>query len=69
MRFDVAGTGRIAMVRVVKNGRILYAVDPVADSVSFEFVDPNGAPDGAYYYLDLVQADGEKAISSPVWVN
>ena len=66
---EVAGTDRIAMIRVVKNGRILYAMDPLADAVSFEFVDPDGARDGAYYYLDLVQADGEKAISSPVWVN
>ena len=31
--------------------------------------DAEGAPDGSYYYLDLIQADGEKAISSPVWVN
>jgi hypothetical protein len=23
----------------------------------------------AYYYIDLVQEDGEKAVSSPVWVN
>ena len=66
---EVAGTGRIAMIRVVKNGRILYATDPMAHSASFEFVDPDGAPDGAYYYIDVVQADGEKAISSPVWVN
>ena len=66
---DLVGTDRIAMVRVVKNGRILYSMDPRSDAASFEFVDPDGAPGGAYYYLDLVQADGEKAISSPVWVN
>ena len=57
------------MVRVVKNGKILYSKDPRSDTASFDFVDPDGAPGGAYYYLDLVQADGEKAISSPVWVN
>lgn len=69
MSADVTGTDRIRMVRVVKNGALLYVVDPMADHVSFEFVDPDGAPEGAYYYLDLVQTDGEKAISSPVWVN
>ena len=66
---SVVGTGRIALVRIVKNGRIVYSVDPRAEAASFEFVDPEGAPGGAYYYLDLVQADGEKAVSSPVWVN
>lgn len=69
MSADVTGTGRIRTVRVVKNGRVLYVVDPMAGQASFEFVDPEGAPSGAYYYLDLVQADGEKAVSSPVWVN
>lgn len=64
-----AGTDRVAMVRVVKNGRIAYSADPRSDRAEFEFVDPEGAADGAYYYLDLVQADGEKAVSSPVWVN
>ncbi len=66
---EVVGVDRVRLVRVVKNGRILYSVDPGSDQASFEFVDPDGAPDGAYYYLDVVQDDGEKAISSPVWVN
>ena len=65
----VVGTSRIRTVRVVKDGRVLYALDPLGEAASFEFVDPDGAPGGSYYYLDLVQDDGEKAISSPVWVN
>lgn len=69
MSAEVAGTDRIRMVRVVKNGRVLYVIDPMADEARFVFVDPVGAPEGAYYYLDLVQVGGEKAISSPVWVN
>ena len=66
---EVTGTGRLRMLRVVKNGRILYATDPMSDRAAFELVDPDGAPDGAYYYLDVTQADGEKAVTSPVWVN
>ena len=31
------------MIRVAKNGWTLYAADPIADSASFEFVDPEGA--------------------------
>ncbi len=66
---SVAGTGELHTIRIVKNGRILYAVAPGSPEVSFEFLDSDGAPEGAYYYLDIVQKDGEKAISSPVWVN
>lgn len=69
MSAAVAGTDTIRRIRVVKSGRVLYSVDPMGDEAAFEFVDPDGAPEGAYYYLDLVQEDGEKAISSPVWVN
>ena len=65
----VVGADRLKLVRVVKNGRILYSIDVARDAAEFEFVDTDGAPDGAYYYLDVVQEDGEKAISSPVWVN
>ena len=66
---QVVGADRLKLVRVVKNGRILYSIDPANDEAAFEFLDADGAPDGAYYYLDVVQTDGEKAISSPVWVN
>lgn len=69
MSAAVAGTDTIRRIRVVKSGRVLYSVDPMGDEAAFEFVDPDGAPEGAYYYLDLVQDDGEKAVSSPVWVN
>ena len=66
---SIAGTSPIRTVRVVKDGKIVYSLDPRSDRVAFEFVDPAGAPEGSYYYLDLIQVDGEKAISSPVWVN
>lgn len=66
---EVVGTAPIRTVRIVKDGKILYALDPRGDMASFEFVDTGGARDGSYFYLDLIQVDGEKAISSPVWVN
>lgn len=63
------GTAGLKAVRLVKNGRIIHVVDPAGDSAEIEFVDQQGAAGGAYYYVDVVQDDGEKAISSPVWVN
>ncbi|MBI1353143.1 MAG: DUF3604 domain-containing protein [Acidobacteria bacterium] len=69
IRLSAIGTTAIKTVRIVKNGKILHALDPGGDTAALEFVDRTGAAPGDYYYLDLVQADGEKAISSPVWVN
>ncbi|MBI3682780.1 MAG: DUF3604 domain-containing protein [Acidobacteria bacterium] len=63
------GTAPIEKVRIVKNGRVIHAVEPRSAGVSFTYVDSSGDYRNRYYYIDLVQADGEKAISSPVWIN
>jgi hypothetical protein len=69
IRVSAIGTVALQALRIVKNGKILHTAAPGGDSAELEFVDRTGAAPGDYYYLDLVQADGEKAISSPVWVD
>ena len=69
IRVSAIGTTELQAVRIVRNGRIIHAVDPLGDSVDFEYVDRSGEVGPAYYYVDLVQNDGEKAISSPVWLD
>ena len=34
-----------------------------------QYIDSSGEYQNQFYYIDLVQEDGEKAISSPVWIN
>ncbi len=63
------GETGLETVRIVRNGKIIHAVDPPGDTVDFEYVDRSPEPGPAYYYVDLVQDDGEKAISSPVWLD
>jgi hypothetical protein len=63
------GTAGLKTVRIVKNGKIIHAVDPPGNTVDFEYEDRSGEAGPAYYYVDLVQDDGEKAISSPVWLD
>jgi hypothetical protein len=63
------GTAPIKLLRVVKNGKVVYSISPGARSANLTFQDGSGDYDRKYYYLDLVQEDGKKAISSPVWVN
>jgi hypothetical protein len=63
------GTAPIKLLRVVKNGKVVYSVSPGGLSASLTFQDGSGDYEGKYYYIDLVQDDGKKAISSPIWVN
>lgn len=69
IRISAIGTAPLQAVRIVKNGKILHTVAPGGDAAELEFIDRTGAAPGDYYYLDLVQTDGEKAIASPIWVD
>ena len=70
-RIDVeaVGTAPIATVRIVKDGKVIHATQPEAERAAFAYLDAEGAAPGSYYYVDLVQIDGEKAISSPIWLD
>ena len=63
------GTAPIKLLRVVKNGSVVYSISPGGLSANLTFQDGSGDYDRKYYYIDLVQDDGKKAISSPIWVN
>ncbi|MGH9658890.1 MAG: DUF3604 domain-containing protein, partial [Bryobacteraceae bacterium] len=59
------GTAAVRAMRLVKNGRVVHS----SSSGRMEYVDASGDYAAKYYYVDLVQVDGEKAISSPIWLN
>ncbi len=76
VRIDVRviGTAALRSVEVVRNGHVMGGVTglgrtPVSE-VSFALQDPlvNGKT-SAYYYVRVVQEDGEMAWSSPIWVD
>jgi hypothetical protein len=69
IQVSAIGTNPLKAVRIVRNGKIIHAVDPPGNAVDFEYEDRSGETAPAYYYVDLVQDDGEKAISSPVWLD
>ena len=69
IQVSAIGTNALKAVRIVRNGKIIHAVDPPGNTVDFEYEDRSGETAPAYYYVDLVQDDGEKAISSPVWLD
>ena len=75
------GTDQIASVALVRNGKVIYDEEPGTSSVEIEYIDRDDfsrialqpAPPVTltkpfvYYYVRLLQKDGEMAWSSPIW--
>ena len=67
---EAIGTARIARVEIKKNSELVHEVEPQQERVRLQWRDTDfAAARPAYYYVRIVQANGEEAISSPVWVN
>ncbi|MBL9215015.1 MAG: hypothetical protein JNG83_06025 [Opitutaceae bacterium] len=64
----ILGTGEILQVDVIKDGREVHTVKPGQAEFRLEYTD--AAPGGgeSYFYVRVVQRDGNMAWGSPVWV-
>ena len=68
VRAKVLGTAAVARVDVVRNGKIVYTATPDKAELEFEYVDTSPPAGEAYYYVRVMQSDGEMAWGSPAWV-
>lgn len=67
----VLGTGPIEKVEVIRNNEVMHTVQPKdnAEEVRFDWQDPRpveGQP-VSYYYVRVLQRDGQMAWASPIW--
>jgi len=70
IRIHAVGTAPITRIEIKKDSEIVHTQKPNRISVDLQWRDPGFKPDReCYYYIRLVQADHEEAISSPIWVN
>lgn len=76
----VAGTSKLKLVEVIRNGKVLTKFTPKSHILDFDYddmiplvdavVDANDKkPPFAFYYLRVLQEDGHMAWSSPIWVD
>ncbi len=64
------GTGPIAKVDVIKDFHYVYSTEPGTDTVDFQWTDDSGVNRGpSWFYVRLIQKDGELAWASPMWVS
>jgi len=64
----VLGTGIIQKIDVIKNGDFVHRIHPDRVQAEFRFVDDSAEPGESYYYVRVIQRDGEMAWGSPAWV-
>ncbi len=71
LKVFVRGTGPIARIDIIKDFQYVYSTEPKAQQVAFQWTDDEkGRPAGlSWYYVRVIQEDGELAWASPIWVH
>jgi len=64
---EVIGTDVIQEILIIKNGLNLHTIKGQGIKNTLHYIDKTVLKEGAYYYLRVIQEDGEMAWSSPVW--
>jgi hypothetical protein len=54
-------------IELINNGTVLLSWSPNLKTVTITFT--LSVYSGDYYYIRVMQADGDEAISSPIWIN
>ncbi len=65
---SVIGTGPIERVEVIKNNRIVYTAAGEGAELKFTYTDAAVEPGESYYYVRVIQKNGQVGWGSPVWV-
>jgi len=68
LKIHAVGTAPIHRVDIIRNGRYVYTAEPGQVQAQITFRDTQAAPGEAYYYVRVLQYDGQIAWSSPIWV-
>ena len=64
----IVGTAGIRQIDIIKNNTFVHNRQNLGREVSFTFVDNDVTAGESYYYVRLIQKNGEMAWSSPIWV-
>ena len=68
IKVRIVGTDRIERVDLIRNNEIIYTISPHQPGAGFEFAETDPLPGESYYYVRVMQEDGEMAWGSPAWV-
>ena len=64
----IAGTAPLTSVEWIRNNQFIYSRHPRRSEFEFEFTDASPRAGENWYYLRIMQEDGNIAWSSPIWI-
>ena len=64
----VVGTAKIAKIDILRDSQVIDTLKPAGSDFKAQWSDANALAGTHYYYVRVVQADGEIAWGSPIWV-
>ena len=64
----IIGTAEIRQIDIIKDQTFLHNRQKLPREVAFTFVDNDPSPGEHFYYVRVIQNDGQIAWSSPIWV-
>ena len=62
------GTASIDKIEIVRDGKFVFETRPAGPTAQFTWVDNEQRQGTSWYYVRVMQADGNLAWSSPIWV-
>ncbi|MCL5745554.1 MAG: hypothetical protein M1541_16790, partial [Acidobacteria bacterium] len=68
LRMKILGTDQISQIDLIRDNEFLYTSKPGKKDFEFEYIDKSPKPGENYYYVRVMQQDGNLAWSSPVWI-
>jgi hypothetical protein len=69
LNVKVTGTGKIATIEIIKDGKFVFLTRPEGATAQFTFVDQTPGSAKSWYYVRVMQVDRNMAWSSPIWVD
>jgi hypothetical protein len=68
LQIKVIGTSKLTKVDIIKDGDVVHTFEPGKAEFADKWTDPKPAAGTHYYYVRVLQNDGEIAWGSPMWI-
>jgi hypothetical protein len=68
LRAKITGTAPVNSVELIRNNEFIYTQHPQRRDFEFEYTDSSPRKGDNWYYLRVMQQDGNIAWSSPIWI-
>jgi hypothetical protein len=66
---NIVGTGPLVKIDVLRDSEVVDTIEPRGSQYKSSWTDPQPQTGVHYYYIRILQQDGEIAWSSPMWID